>query len=205
MSQITSGFRSILSKPFFYDLFQFLFGADKWRKNFINKFVDPKSKDRILDIGCGTARILNYMPLSICYYGFDFDHKYINAAKKRFSSRGSFICANVKDAKFNNLKSFDIVIAIGVLHHLNNDEVKSLIKLAHKKLKPGGRLITADPCLIKNQNPIARFLIKKDRGQNVRGYKGYSNLTKNLFYDVKGTLLNQTWMPYTHWIMVCKK
>ncbi len=205
MSQITSGFRSILSKPFFYDLSQYLFGASQWRQNFINNFVAPDSKDRILDIGCGTAEILKYMPSSISYYGFDSDQNYISAAKKKFNDRGIFICANVNDAKFDNLKSFDIVLAIGVLHHLNDNEVKSLIKLAHKKLKRGGRLITADPCLTKNQNPIARFLIKNDRGQNVRSSKSYINLPKNLFYDIKGILLNRTWIPYTHWIMVCKK
>ena len=205
MSQITSGFRSVLSKPLVYDFFQYLLGAKQWRQNFINQFVLPEPNNRILDIGCGTAKILKHLPSSISYYGFDADPKYIYAAKKEFGNKGKFICANIKEAKFDNLKSFDIVLAIGVLHHLSDSEARSLVKLAHKKLKIGGRLITADPCLTAKQNPLARYLILNDRGQNVRSSKNYHILTKNIFSYSKGTILHRNWIPYTHWLMECKK
>jgi SAM-dependent methyltransferase len=205
MSQITSGIYSILSKPFLYDLFQELIGAHKYRKNFVSKFIIPYPNERILDIGCGTAKILDYLPDYISYYGFDFDKNYINAAKKYFGNRGSFFCANIAEAKFENLKAFDTVLAIGVLHHLSDKEAKILIKLAFKKLKKGGVLITDDPCLIKKQNRLARFLILNDRGQKVRNLKGYQALTKNIFFNVKGKIFHRKWIPYTHWIMVCKK
>lgn len=135
MSQFTSGIYSILSKPFLYDLFQELIGAHKYRKNFVGKFITPYPNKRILDIGCGTAKILNYHPAYISYYGFDFDNNYINAAKKYSGNRGSFFCANIAETKFENLKAFDTVLAIEVLHRLSDMEAKILMKLAFKKLK----------------------------------------------------------------------
>ena len=35
-------------------------------------------------------------------------------------------------------------------------------------MKKNSKLLTEDPILIKNQNFVAKFLIEKDRGSNVR-------------------------------------
>ena len=51
MSQITSGIYSILSKPFLYDLFQELIGAHKYRKNFVDKFINFRKISLMNNIG----------------------------------------------------------------------------------------------------------------------------------------------------------
>ncbi len=96
-------------------------------------------------------------------------------------------------------------MAVGVLHHLDDEAVLQLLELAKSALKDGGRLVTLDPCFDKDQNPIARYLVSKDRGQNVRSADQYHELGCNVFEQVTGEVKHRSWIPYTHWIMECIK
>jgi SAM-dependent methyltransferase len=49
-----------------------------------------KSGDRVLDIGCGTADVGQYLPASVDYYGFDFSGDYAAAARRRRDTRNCF-------------------------------------------------------------------------------------------------------------------
>ena len=98
---------------------------------------------------------------------------------------------------------FDIVLACGVLHHLDDNSGHQLLTLAKQALVPGGRFISIDPVFTLKQNPIARFLIERDRGQHVRDAEGYMNMARQVFEFVSGKVRNRTWIPYTHWTMEC--
>lgn len=204
MPQLTSGLRSILSNPFVYDTLQNLMGARKGRSEFVRKYITPVPGVRILDIGCGTGRILDHLP-NVIYYGFDLSNDYINAAQRRYGSTGNFYCAAIEHNTLAKLEPFDIVIATGVLHHLGDEEAKSLFDLAYLSLKKGGRFITKDPCFSPEQNRIARFLVNQDRGQNVRTPDGYRHIATSVFPKPIGKIRHRTWVPYTHWIMECTK
>ena len=203
MSQITSGARAILSHPVIYDTLQNIMGAHEVRRELVENFVKPSPNCRILDIGCGTAEILPYLPASVGYWGFDISRPYIKAAKTRFGSRGHFHCGLLDKTALNELPKFDVVLVIGVLHHLDDDVAANLFALTREALGEHGRMITIDPCLAPGQNPIARYLIRHDRGQNVRNADGYRALAIKTFQNVCGTLSHRRWIPYTHWIMEC--
>lgn len=207
MPQITQGTRSILSIPFFYSLFQKILGQDRAYNVLIKNYLRPSIGDRILDIGCGPADILSYLP-QVEYIGFDASEKYISDAKKRYANRGTFICELVTSDNLTYREYFDIVVVFGVLHHLDDIEAEKLFQLAHTALKPGGRLVAVENCYTENQSSIARWIISKDRGQNVRDEKGYLNLAYNLFppphtsCNIRHDLLR---IPYTHIIIECIK
>ena len=99
MSQITSGLRKILNKPFIYDCLQNIMGAHSFRKEFVSHYINNQSHIRVLDIGCGTARILDYLD-NVEYVGFDLSQRYINNAKHRFQEKGTFHCSLVTEAKY---------------------------------------------------------------------------------------------------------
>lgn len=205
MSQITRGVRAILSHPTVYSAFQSVMGAHKFRQNFVADYIKPFPGMQILDIGCGPADILAYLP-DVDYWGFDISPEYIAMAQRKHGDRGRFQCKFFDIADLRKLPKFDVVLLSGVLHHIDDQEVLKLVELVTNGLKRGGRLLTTDPCLTPEQNPLARYLISKDRGQNVRDEAGYRSLVKDAFFDaVDVKVVHTAWIPYTHCYMVCTR
>jgi SAM-dependent methyltransferase len=205
VSQITHGVRAIFSSPRIYDGFQDLMGASRARQELVREFIRPAVGTRLLDIGCGTAAILSFLPQRVEYWGYDISAPYIQDAKNRFGARGHFHCGLFDALELDRIPKLDVVIAIGVLHHLDDSEAIGLFELARRALKRDGRAITMDPCFAHGQNPVARFLIGRDRGQNVRTADRYMALPRPHFGQIKGQLRHRAWIPYTHWIMECTK
>jgi 2-polyprenyl-3-methyl-5-hydroxy-6-metoxy-1,4-benzoquinol methylase len=204
VAQVTTGIRAILSHPLVYETFQNIMGAEMVRVRIVRDYVRPFSGMRILDLGCGTAEILNTMPAEIAYVGYDISPDYISSAQKKFAGRGMFHCRLLEQAEVATLEPFDLVMGIGVLHHLDDSTARRFMAIAKAALKPGGRIYTIDPCYAPGQNPIARFMISRDRGQHVRDAEGYCALPHGLCDAVSGTLTHQAWIPYTHWNMECR-
>ncbi|MDH4079749.1 MAG: class I SAM-dependent methyltransferase [Nitrospira sp.] len=204
MAQVTHGLRAILSHPLIYSAFQRLMGAHQARTRFVSEFIRPNAGCRVLDIGCGPADIVAYLP-DVDYWGFDVSSAYIQRAKARFGERGRFYCQELTETDIEKWPPFDIALGLGVLHHLDDESVLHMLRLASKALTSGGRLLTIDPCLEDGQNPIARFLAKNDRGQHVRIRTEYANLAGAVFRSPRVIVRHQRWIPYTHCIMECTK
>jgi SAM-dependent methyltransferase len=203
MAQVTTGIRAVLSHPLVYEASQRIMGAKRGREWIARDLIRPFPGIRILDLGCGPAQILGFLPADVTYIGYDMSAEYIAAATAKFGTRGTFHCRLLEQAEAATLEPFDLVMGIGVLHHLDDGTARQFMTLAKAALKPGGRVLTLDPCYAPGQNPIARFLISKDRGQNVRDEAGYRALAAGTFTAVGGALTHQVWIPYTHWSMEC--
>jgi SAM-dependent methyltransferase len=205
MSQTTTGLRAVLSSPWIYNAFQNMMGARSVRRSFSETYIRGWSGCRLLDIGCGTAWILEYLPDDMDYRGYDIDPDYIAAARVKFGQRGQFACRLLEEPEVRELPPFDIVISVGLLHHLDDAAARKVLRLAKIALKPSGRFVSLDPVFAAGQNPIARFIISQDRGRNVRDGEGYLALARHEFNMVKGSLHHRAWIPYTHWIMECTR
>lgn len=204
MAQVTTGGLAILSHPKIYSLFQSMMGANKVRRRLARVNIRPQREWNVLDIGCGPADIIEWID-GANYWGFDISEAYITRAKERFGSRGHFFCKQLDHNDLESLPMFDVVLAIGLLHHLDDGVATDVIRLAFSALKPGGRLVTLDPCLDDSQSPLARFIILKDRGLNVRTKEGYETLARAVFPEVDAGISHQYWIPYTHCTMECRK
>jgi SAM-dependent methyltransferase len=205
MAQITRGIRAVLSYPAVYSCFQYMMGGDRFRSNFVREFVRPHAGMCVLDIGCGPADILAYLPADIDYWGFDISETYIQQARDRFGGNGKFFCKEISNSDLEQLPAFDIVLALGLFHHLDDEIAVNVLKLAQTALKPGGRLLSVDPCLNPGQNFISRLLVQNDRGQNVRNKTGYASLADMVFKTPRIEVRHQNWIPYTHCLMECQK
>lgn len=203
MTQVTSGIRAVLSNAVVYEACQRIMGAKRGREWIVRDLIRPYSGMRILDLGCGPAQILGFLPADVTYVGYDMSAEYIDAAEAKFGARGTFHCRLLEQAEVATLEPFDLVMGIGVLHHLDDSTARQFMSLAKAAVKPDGRVMTLDPCYAPGQNPIARFLISKDRGQNVRNEAGYRALADGTFTSIAGAVTHQAWIPYTHWTMEC--
>lgn len=206
MAQITSGVRAILSVPLVYSVLQSIVGTGKSKTRFINEHLKITDGDRILDIGCGTGMLLDYLPSTVRYVGFDSSEAYISHAKRKYGVRGQFFRGKVENSSTGELNNFDRVVAIGVLHHLDDQEAIKLFDLARKALKPNsGEFHSIDPCYVPDQSTISRFLVSRDRGKNVRVASGYESLALEVFSDVVVRNRNDMLrVPYDHAILRCK-
>lgn len=190
--------RDLLGVPAFYRAFQSLVGARRARDRFVRDHVRARPGDVVVDIGCGPG------DLAACfreqrYVGFDPNGAYIDAARRTYP-HATFTHASVESFEPGDLRA-DLVLAVGVLHHLDDEEARMLLTLARRCLKPGGRLVTLDGCYTDEQGVVARQLLRHDRGRHVRTADGYRRLLGAAFEDVRATVRTDLLtIPYTHFI-----
>jgi SAM-dependent methyltransferase len=194
---------SILSVPAAYRLFTRIVGGDVWR-TYLAEYVKPVAGEKVLDIGCGPADILTCLP-EVDYTGLDISPEYIAAAKQRFGDRGRFWCGDVGLADLEREKgTFSLVLATGVIHHLDDERALKVFELARLALRQDGRLITYDGCYVPGQSKAARWLLSRDRGKFVRTREAYLRLASVRFPKVEAHLRHDLLrIPYTHLITRC--
>ena len=139
----------------------------------IEKYIKPKKEDNILDLGCGTGRLIDLLPEGIQYTGIDISTNYIEDAKRRYGNKYNFICSNIMDVDFSNFGIIDIVIASGFFHHLDDESIDRLLININSCMDDKTRLISVDPCIVDEQNWISKLLVKNDRGKYVRSKECY--------------------------------
>ena len=178
-------------------LMGFLLGANTY-ETLINDFIQPTPGCSVLDVGCGPATILDLLH-DVNYIGLDHNPNYIATATKKYGSKGTFICAGVDKLNDYGLKTFDRIIILGVMHHLDDAQLTELMISLKDRLNIGGVLITFDGAYEDNQNLIAKFLAKNDRGKFVRSKEQYLKFIEMSFKvqqaDLRHDLLR---VPYTH-------
>jgi SAM-dependent methyltransferase len=207
MSQRTSGLYRLLEVPALYERVQRLLGADAARKRFVAEFLRPVPGARILDIGCGPGPLLEYLPADVDYTGYDLNASYIEAARRRYGARARFYHTRIGEEPAElEAWSFDLVIAKGILHHLDDDEARQLLRAAFRYLRPGGFFVSLDGARHEGQRALARLILSLDRGRAVRDPAGYERLAREHTSAVEGVLITD-WLavPYSHYIMRAQK
>ncbi|MFO1256827.1 MAG: class I SAM-dependent methyltransferase [Gammaproteobacteria bacterium] len=139
------------------DLFSHLFSESRsywWNCDFLSliaKRWELKDARKVLDVGCGTgdwSRALapNFNNETLVY-GIDIDLRYLQKAIQLYRNKNSkiefqFINGKVEDLAFQE-SSFDIATCQSLLIHVENIEIAIAEML--RVLKPGGRIIIAEP------------------------------------------------------------
>jgi 2-polyprenyl-3-methyl-5-hydroxy-6-metoxy-1,4-benzoquinol methylase len=178
-------------------LMGFLAGANTY-EIVVDEYIQPTPGCSVLDVGCGPAAILDLLR-DVNYIGLDHNLNYIATATKKYGSKGTFICAGVDKLNDYGLKTFDRIIILGVMHHLDDAQLTELMMSLKDRLNIGGVLITFDVAFEYNQNLIAKLLAKNDRGKFVRTKEQYLKFIEMSFKvqqaDLRHDLLR---VPYTH-------
>ena len=113
--QTTFKLLDLLKVPFLYNLVQDCIGGNALRRRLIKRHVRAKAGDKVIDIGCGPAQIMPWLP-AVEYLGFDVSEAYIVSAKRKYHGKGIFVAGDTKavwdDLRFRDA---DIVTALAVL------------------------------------------------------------------------------------------
>ena len=149
MAQRTSNIYRLVTIPAVYKMIQKVLGAEQSSRRFVDEVVRPTRGAAVLDVGCGPASLLPYLP-SIDYTGVDLNPASIAFAKKNYAERGRFLVGDAADLVPD--QRFDIVILAALLHHLDDAGAKRLFGNLVGALKPGGRIVTIDNIWLPRQN-----------------------------------------------------
>jgi len=169
-------------------------------KKVLKENVKDFKKKNVLDMGCGTGA-LSYLFSQKKYLGFDIDEESIRVAKK---IHPGYKFQKGDATKFNLGKKYDLVIIIGVIHHLSNAQAAKAFSNVKKHLKKDGMAVVVEAIPpISKMNFLGRFLRFMDRGDYVRDIKDYRRLVKKDLslsdsYEKKGGLVD-------YGILVAKK
>jgi SAM-dependent methyltransferase len=183
-----------------YELWSRLVGGERSRAALVREHVRPFPGARVLDVGCGPGDLVRHLG-DVRYVGVDVSEPYIERARRLYGDRAEFRVGDATDLD-DDLRGFDFVLAFGVVHHLDDEGAHRLFAGAGRALAPGGRVVAVDPAFANGQPRAARFVISRDRGNNVRTAEAYARLAEGALRDVtvrtRGDLLR---IPYTHCVL----
>lgn len=110
------------------------------KKDYFSNF-DLKGLN-VLDLGCGTGEMLNYLKGFDSYLGVDFSEKLVDIANKQSGNKNVvFIQGDIREDL--GLDTYDLVILNDVIHHTDFGVIKNAVKYLAK----GGKLIISEPIL----------------------------------------------------------
>jgi len=101
-----------------------------------------KLATNILDLGCGSGRLAEFISKDQNYLGIDNSKELISLAKANYENKN--IKFKIGDAIESSLpkEKFDLVLLIAVLHHIPTKKLRfEVLKNINSALKPNGKLI----------------------------------------------------------------
>jgi len=207
--QDNRGLKGILSISSFYAHFQNLVGARHVRAWLATNYWKVNSGDKVVDIGCGPGTTLDDLPDNITYIGIDISEEYVRSAKQRFDPRATFIVGTARELVESPdpiLSNSDLILCTGLLHHLDDEEVMYVFKLAKQILNATGRLICLEPTYLVHQGYFSKWSMRRDRGRNVRTESEWKKLASSVFKCFTTNIATNLYrLPYIHIIIECRK
>jgi tRNA (cmo5U34)-methyltransferase len=132
---------------------------------------------RLLDVGCGagnyTLKLLERLP-RLAVTLVDLSRPMLDRAEQRVRAAGAVhvtaVQGDIREVELGE-RSFDIILAAAVLHHLRTDaEWESVLAAFFRALSPGGSVWIFD--MIEGATPVLHALAWKRYGEYLAGLGG---------------------------------
>jgi len=159
----------LLEHQFFYDSYQSIVGGIAYRNQIVQDLA-KQGKRVYLDLGCGTASITSNLEEEVQYIGIDNSLNYLKKAKMK-NPDSLFLNKNLgQNGWSKEVPSISSVMAsgLGILHHLDDQEVSHFLNNCRSVLDENSILFTVDPVIVDESKIIAKWFAKNDRGKFIR-------------------------------------
>lgn len=201
--------KNLLSISQVYDFFQHtILGGRQARAWLARTFWKSKAGERIVDIGCGSGAVLDFLPRDSDYLGIDISERYIGTARKKYSGNRTFFLGTAQDflsQDDSRLNNTDLVLLNGLLHHLPDDQATEVLEISKQLLKPGGRLVCLEATYLARQTRLSKWIVSTDRGRFIRSEQEWKRLVGQTFDRYDTTILTGLIrIPYTHIVIECR-
>ncbi len=137
---------------------------------FLKRALELCPQGKILDIGCGTGKMLRVIEGNYERHGIDISSNLIGFAKERDNS-SKYKVGDSNNLSYDN-NYFDLVMCHSLLHHLG--EPTKTISEIERVAKPNGAILVRDLCRPQSEDDLQRFYL---------GFlaSGYDEVNKRLF------------------------
>jgi ubiquinone/menaquinone biosynthesis C-methylase UbiE len=128
------------------------FGKDDAAKEeaALSPFINIGPSSRVLDLGCGDGRWgVILAPRCKEYVGVDFSKKLLEKARRNVpDASAGFICCPAQE--YFTDEHFELILIIGLLTYLNDEDIIEMVSHCRKMLGKGGRLFVRNVSLGDN-------------------------------------------------------
>ena len=179
----------------------------RFKDSYINKIINPRKGDRILDIGCGVGYMIETFRqvAEVETVGLDISFESLSISKDNVG--GNFVLGNAEKLPFKN-DSFDKLLIADVLEHIEDDH--HALDEVCRVGRDGAVLVISTPALegALTSTPVKTFLHKEHDAFQANRRDGYR--TKELVKLLKSKNIEVTDVLYTNvffseiFLAICK-
>ena len=151
----------------FYDIYATDFSKSRFRIwPHVKQFLDDiSSNSKVLDIGCGNGKNMKYgfQNKDLEMYGLEYSQVLTNICLKNGLNviQGSALTLPFTD------ESFDAIIMIAVIHHIEPELHTKVLNEIQRVLKPGGKCLITNWAVEQPENTKRKFV----QGLNIVTWK----------------------------------
>ena len=135
-----------LAERYDRDRFDNAYGAyvDAQERRILRRWLAPVSQGRILDLACGTGRLLD-----LATHGLDASEAMVRVARSKHPGKSIHCGPGIELARLG--VRFEAIFCLHLFMHLPPTEIESLIRACRDQLRPGGLFIFDAPTALRRR------------------------------------------------------
>ena len=115
----------------------------RWRFRQCVRFLPNVPGLRVLDVGCGSAQLIQFLPPDVRYSGVERDEKHVAQLRRKYPDIPLFVRDLEREQIELGEAGFHVIVLLAVLEHLHNGE--QVLADLRNHLLADGRLIATTP------------------------------------------------------------
>lgn len=116
------------------------------------RYIAGQVGDSVVDVGCGTGVLANYIPGEKKYLGIDLNERFLKYARKKGRN------VMMQNAlTFDRYSEYDACVIMDLLHHINPRHEEFLERVMRDVRK---RVIICEPFDVTGRSPIMKSIVR---------------------------------------------